>query len=138
MKKYFFTGLLFFVSFFVVITLSTASPYSDISGKWAGTLAGETEDSQPITVTFNFEQDENKLTGTISGGTDEWIPIKNGVIKGDNFSFKVDVDFNKTKMKFNYEGTIKEDEIHLIFTTEMAGWTGNSLPKNIIIKRVVE
>ena len=115
-----------------VFTVSTAP---DIDGKWSGVL--REEDRQPLTLTYNFRQNGDVLTGTVVGEPDEWIPIRDGIISGNNFSFTVDVEFQRTKMTFYYEGVIKgDDEIELTFTIEQEGWTGHSVPQSFTVNRV--
>jgi hypothetical protein len=54
-------------------------------------------------------------------------------------SFKVDVDLQGMKMKFNYKGVLKGKEIELSFTTRMEGGgpgMGISPPQSFTVKRV--
>lgn len=88
-------------------------------------------------LTYNFKGDGDTLTGTVTGGPGQWIPIKDGKIDGDKLSFKVDVDSQGMKMKFNYKGVLKGDEIKLSFTMEMEGSPGmGGPPSSFTVKRV--
>ncbi len=61
---------------------------ADLTGKWTGTI--KTPDGSELPVTYNFKADGNKLTGTAESpqGT---VPIDDGKIDGDKFTFKVNV-----------------------------------------------
>jgi len=117
--------------------VSTTSPAVNIDGTWSGTFSGGMG-GQPMELTYNFKGEGDTLTGTVTGGPGEWIPIKDGKIDGDKLSFKVDVDSQGMKMKFNYKGVLKGDEIKLSFTMEMAGG-GPGMggpPSSFTVKRV--
>jgi hypothetical protein len=83
MKKKFFTTTALICCFMVCLAV-----VADITGKWSGTIV--TPDGQDIAVTYNFKVDGSKLTGTADSpqGT---VPIDDGKIDGDKFSFKVTV-----------------------------------------------
>ncbi len=116
---------------------AATSPAANIDGTWSGTFSGGMG-GQPMELTYNFKGDGDTLTGTVTGGPGQWIPIKDGKINGDNFSFKVDVDSQGMKMKFNYKGVLKGDEIKLSFTIEMEGGPGMGAapPSSFTVKRV--
>jgi hypothetical protein len=60
-------------------------------------------------------------------------------INGEKFSFKVDVDSQGMKMKFNYKGILKGDEVELSFITQMEGGgpgMGSSPPQSFTVKRL--
>jgi len=116
--------------------VSTTSPAADINGTWSGTFSGGMG-GQPMELTYNFKGDGDTLTGTVTGGPGQWIPIKDGKIDGDKLSFKVDVDSQGMKMKFNYKGVLKGDEIKLSFTMEMEGSPGmGGPPSSFTVKRL--
>jgi opacity protein-like surface antigen len=117
--------------------ISTTSPAINIDGTWSGTFSGGMG-GQPMELTYNFKGEGDKLTGTVNGGPGQWIPLKDGKIKGEKLSFKVDVDLQGMKMKFNYKGVIKGDEIELTFTSEMGGGPGMgpAPPQSFTVKRV--
>ena len=115
---------------------ATTSPAVDINGTWTGTFSGG-QGGQPMELTYKFKGDGDTLTGTVNGGPGQWIPIKDGKINGDNLSFKVDVDSQGMKMKFNYKGVLKGDEIKLSFTMEMEGAPSmGGPPSTFTVKRV--
>ena len=57
----------------------------DINGKWAGTMQMG-DSSMMLTFTFNVSGDS--LTGTVEG-PHGILPISNGQVNGNNFSFDV-------------------------------------------------
>jgi len=119
-------------------TQTAITPAVNIDGTWKGTFSGGMG-GQPMELTYNFKGEEDTLTGTVNGGPGQWIPLKDGKIDGNNISFKVDVDFGGMKMKFNYKGVIKGDEIELSFTSKTEGGApgmGSSPPQSLTVKRV--
>lgn len=103
---------------------------ADIDGKWSGQFAGGMG-GQPMTLTYTFKAEGNKLTGTTIGGPNgEQIPIRDGKIEGNNISFVVVVDFGGNEMRFNYKGVLSGDEIKLTFDMGMGE------PQSFTVKRV--
>jgi hypothetical protein len=89
---------------------------ADVTGKWTGqvpTRDGGTRDS-----TFNFKQDGEKLTGTMTGPQGD-IELKDGVVKGDDVSFNVALSFGGNEVKLIYKGKVAGDEIK--FTRQREG-----------------
>jgi len=82
MKKFFTTTTLFLCS--VIICLAAIA--ADLTGKWTGNV--KTQDGQEIPVSYVFKADGNTLTGAMQSPQGE-IPITDGKIDGNNFSFKV-------------------------------------------------
>ncbi|MDF2432190.1 MAG: hypothetical protein JWP44_1821 [Mucilaginibacter sp.] len=86
MKKTFFTTTAIVCCFIVIIVV-----INSLDGKWTGTL--KTPDGNEIPLTYNLKVDSGKVKGTAESpqGT---VPIDNGKITGNDFSFKVTVDGN--------------------------------------------
>jgi len=61
----------------------------EITGHWESKF--ETPDGEEMTMSFTFKVDGDKLTGTVQSPMAE-LPIDNGKVKGDEFSFDVDVN----------------------------------------------
>jgi hypothetical protein len=87
-----------------------------IDGTWTGTFSGM--GGMPMTVTYNFKRDGDVLTGTMSGGPGQWIPIRKGKIEGANLSFAVDVNFGQMKFTNNYTGVQLGNDLKLTFEME--------------------
>jgi len=98
MKKLLSTALL-------LLAFVTFSYAEDITGNWKGLANGQFE------INYTFKVDGEKLTGTSKGpdGTD--TPMKDGVIKGNDLSFTIDILGTPTKII----GKIKDDVITLVF-----------------------
>jgi hypothetical protein len=87
---------------------------SDISGNWTGTLqAGD----NPVALTFEFKQDGEKLTGTVTGPGGP-LALNDGKVTGDKISFYMQTDMNGSPTKFMTEGTIKGEEITITIKAE--------------------
>jgi hypothetical protein len=111
----------------VAISATMAAPVlaGDVTGKWTGEMAGP--DGPGMSISCEFKQDGNKLTGTMDGPGGA-MKIENGKVDGDKLSFSI--DFNG--MKIVHEGKIQNDEIKL--TIKMDGGPGDG-PGPITLKR---
>ncbi len=85
------------------ITLSRAV---DINGRWLSKF--ETPDGESMELTFTFKVDGDKLTGKVESPMGE-IELTNGKVKGDEFSFDVDVGGNT----IGHDCKISGDEIKM-------------------------
>jgi len=83
MTKKFFTTTALVCCFMVCMAI-----VADLNGKWTGSI--KTPDGNELPVTYNFKVDGSKLTGTADSPQGS-IPIDDGKIDGDNFTFKVTV-----------------------------------------------
>lgn len=63
--------------------------FADLNGKWAGIIV--TPDGQEINATYDFKVSGDSLTGTAESPAGV-LPIEDGKIKGDDFSFTVTVE----------------------------------------------
>jgi hypothetical protein len=87
---------------------------ADVTGNWSGTLQiGD----NPLTLTFMFKQDGEKLTGTVSTPSGD-LPLSEGKVVGDKVSFFVQADMGGNATKFLNEGVVKGDEIALTTKTQ--------------------
>jgi len=102
---------------------------ADISGNWSGTMQ---MGDNPISLTYAFKQEGEKVTGTVTTPHGDAIPLSDGKIAGDKISFYVQVDMGGTPAKFSSEGLIKGDEITL--TTKSEG--GPDMGPPMVLKRV--
>jgi len=82
MKRKIITTLLLVGSFVVCLAAITG-----ISGKWSATL--KPGDGSGVPVTYTFNADGDKFTGSLAFPNNTIFPITDGVIKGDSISFKV-------------------------------------------------
>ncbi|RFZ83337.1 glycoside hydrolase [Mucilaginibacter terrenus] len=86
MKKKIFTTVL--LSCLGVI-VAVAAVFASLDGKWGGVIA--TPDGNTINVSYDFKVDGEKLTGTAVSPMGD-VKLENGKIKGDAFSFSVNVN----------------------------------------------
>ena len=108
----------------ITLLMPVASFAADLTGKWVGQMGGE------FTMTFNFKQDGNKLTGTSDGPGGEPLQIQAGKVEGNKITFTMSPD---GQMNIGFEGTISGDEISL--TMKMEGGPGGGPPGPIKLKR---
>ena len=84
----------------------TLSRPVDINGRWLSKI--EIPDGEPMELTFTFKVDGDKLTGKVESPMGE-IDLTNGKVKGDEFSFDVDVGGNT----IGHDCKISGDEIKM-------------------------
>jgi hypothetical protein len=100
-----------------VATLAVVVQAADVTGKWTGAVP--TRDGGTRDATFNFKQDGEKLTGTMTGPQGD-IELKDGAVKGDDVSFNVALSFGGNDVKLIYKGKVAGDEIKFTRTREGA------------------
>jgi len=93
---------------------------ADVTGKWTGQVP--TRDGGTREATFNFKQDGEKLTGTMTGPQGD-IELKDGAVKGDDVSFNVALSFGGNDVKLIYKGKVAGDEIKFTRSREGADQT---------------
>jgi hypothetical protein len=84
----------------------TLSRPVDINGRWLSKF--ETPDGETMELTFTFKVDGDKLTGKVESAMGE-IELTNGKVKGDEFSFDVDLGGNT----IGHDCKISGDEIKM-------------------------
>jgi len=87
-KKIFSTATLVCICFFVCLAV-----VADLTGKWGGALKTPNGD---LPVKYTFKVDGDKLTGSADSDQGS-LPIADGKISGNNFTFTL--DFNGTILK---------------------------------------
>lgn len=101
---------LMLITFFMVSMVTSAT---DVTGRWTGTIMDQFE------VVYNFTQDGEKIGGSTIGPDGTKIEIANGVIKGDDISFTINVMGGEMPIK----GKVTGDTMKLTFSME-----GNEMP----------
>lgn len=114
-----------------LITAAFASVNSGIDGTWIGKMDSP---NGPVEITYNFNVEEDTLTGTVEGGMGE-IEILNGKVDGNEFSF--DTQFNGTTISHECE-LQDDDKIAMEFTFEGQGGPGPEGPQELILTRASE
>ena len=69
----------------------------------------KTPDGNEFQVAFVFKVDGEKLTGTVNGPGGD-MPLNNGVVKGNEFSFILEFGEN---FKLSHSGKLNGDTIHM-------------------------
>jgi hypothetical protein len=84
----------------------------DVTGTWTGNL--NAPDGSTFPLSFTFKQDGTKVTGTVLGPQGDPLPIANGKIDGDKFTF--DTSFNG--MTISHVCTLNGDEMKVSTKTD--------------------
>jgi hypothetical protein len=85
--------------------LAAVSFAADITGKWTAQVPGRNGDQEN---TFNFKQDGEKLTGTVTRPQGE-VTITDGKVSGDTVTFSIETQRGKQ----TFSGTISGGELKL-------------------------
>jgi hypothetical protein len=91
---------------FVLVCLA-----ADLTGKWKGTVKTPGGD---LEVTYNLKTEGEKLTGNVVSSYGE-LPISNGKITGDEFTFTLEFDNNSMQNKGKFYGD------SIVISTEIQG-----------------
>ena len=94
-----------FATAFIFVATMSFCIAQDITGNWKGTVNDQFE------INYTFKVDGEKLTGSSKSPDGSDTPISDGVIKGEDLSFTIDIMGGATKVK----GKIKGDTITLAF-----------------------
>jgi len=105
-----------FALFSMLFALAGVAAWAaDITGAWTGSMANGNGD---FSLTYNFKQDGDKLSGTVIGPQGDPLPLVDCKIDGDRISFAVKVDMGGNVTTFSSKGTVKGDEITLTTTND--------------------
>lgn len=84
---------------------------ADVTGNWKATAEGP---QGAMERTFTLKVDGEKLTGVTESSFAGKSEIKDGKIKGDAFTFTIDINLQGNEMTVPYKGTvISKDELKL-------------------------
>jgi hypothetical protein len=101
---------------------------ADVAGKWTAETKGR--DGNPLTYTYDFKVDGEKLTGTLSSRMGE-RQILDGKVNGDEVSFKVTFERDGNTMTFLYKGKVAGDELKINMSSESGEFS-----RDVVAKRV--
>ncbi|HEV2425218.1 MAG TPA: glycoside hydrolase family 27 protein [Terriglobia bacterium] len=99
--------------FVIVLLLLTAAPAAfaaDLTGDWTAT--GVRPDGNKVEMMFRFKQEGSKLTGLVSLPSFD-LPIVDGEVNGDRFSFAVEIHFRGNSRTLSYSGTVTGDTLEI-------------------------
>lgn len=102
----------------------------NITGKWKSEAPGR--DGTPMTTTYIFKVDGEKLTGTVSGRQGD-TAISEGKVKGDEISFVVVRNMQGNEVKIQYKGKVSGDDLKLTIQ-----FREDQPPREVVAKRVKE
>jgi hypothetical protein len=110
---------------FVAVSLFTVvvAAQNSLTGSW--NVSFNTPQGAMDAVA-TFKQDGDKFTGTISGPQGD-VAVNNGAVKGNTFTFTLDIDSPNGQMTINLAGEIEgSDAIKgtFDFGQGMGDWTG--------------
>lgn len=98
---------------FMVMAFVAFGNAQDITGNWKGTVNDQFE------INYTFKVEGEKLTGSSKGPDGSDRPISNGVIKGEDLSFSIDIMGNPIKITGKIKGNdadkTKAETIQLFF-----------------------
>lgn len=107
------TLVAFLICFALLTGVAAAGP---IDGKWASERKVE-RDGQSFTIkqTFDLKSDGGKVTGTITMAFGEMepqsMPVQDGKIDGNKFSFSATMSTPNGDFKMTYSGTVEGDAL---------------------------
>ena len=128
----------YLIGFAIAATTTFAA---DLTGIWAGQAPSRRGDKED--VAFQFKVNGTTLTGKMFG--DEFdLPLEEASVSGSQLTFTVTTTnyYSRSKVKFLYTGTIKDNEIELTRArvgappTEGAAATRENLKQTFTIKRL--
>ena len=89
-------------------TASAAEKKIDPTGTWKSSYTNQ--NGQVRESTFKFKVEGDKLTGTVSGRSND-ATIEQGKLKGDEISFQVTREFGGNQVVIKYSGKVSGDSI---------------------------
>lgn len=117
-----------------ILMLAAASASADdVAGKWNASVESP---QGPFAFTFDFTVDGEKLMGSMSNEFMGATPIAEGMVHGNNVSFKLMLQGGPGgAMTINYKGMVDGDELHLTSTFEGAPPGGGPAEQSFVAKR---
>ena len=105
----------------------------EVAGKWMGSV--ET-DFGPFELVFNFAVEGAMLTGAMVNDMMGEVPISDGMVDGDEVSFRISIDGGPGgAMVINYTGMVEGDELKLTSTFEGGAPPGGSAEQTMTLTR---
>jgi hypothetical protein len=96
--------------------LALSAQAQDVAGKWMGSVDAQ---GVPFELVFEFTVAGAELTGALMNEFIGEIPISDGMVDGDEISFKLNIDMGPAgAMTINYAGVVKGNELELTSTFE--------------------
>lgn len=100
-----------------LLLLAATAWAGDVTGTWKGDIDSP---NGTISLTYTFQQDGSKLTGTVTGPEGDPLELLEGKVEGGKIHFAVNVPFDGGT-KFSSDGTVKSDDEISIETRNDSG-----------------
>lgn len=101
---------------------AAAATTADLSGEWVWTIQGP--DGNPVSAPLILKREGDRVSGRFARGSDGWLEIENGRIRGDEFSWTVNRDRpGGGTMTYQMTGKLVDGAITGRAKTEMDGRT---------------
>ena len=117
-----------------LITLSV-SAQDAAAGKWNATIEGP---QGTLSMVFEFAVEGDKLTGSMSNDFMGTTPISDGIINGNDLSFKLKVAGPNGAMTINYKAKVNGDEMTMTRTFESPPPGGAPPERTFTAKRAAQ
>ena len=102
-------SLLLICSTALIVSAQEKKKDVDISGTWR--YEYELEGASRKDALLLQVGKDGKVSGTYKGVADKPVEIKSGKVEGDKVTLEVELDYQGTAVKVNYDGKVKDDEI---------------------------
>jgi hypothetical protein len=89
------------LTFALLVSVVTLAFAADITGRWQGKIT--MQDGNEFELVYTFKVDGETLTGALSTPNGD-LPISDGKVKGDEFSFSLTFGDNTIPMKGKVDG----------------------------------
>jgi hypothetical protein len=105
-----------FVTSLALAALALPAAAQEVAGKWSGNV--DTPQG-PFPLTFDFAVMGAELTGALLNDFIGQIPISEGMVDGNEISFKLSIEMGPgASMTISYTGVVEGDELELTSTFE--------------------
>jgi hypothetical protein len=94
-----------------VVGLGATPKAPDVSGQWVAQIKNMYGDVSE--TTFDFKASGDKLTGSMTNQFGE-RQITDGKIAGDDISFLLHIEFERSQINYRYKGKVSGNEIKFI------------------------
>lgn len=114
----------------ILAFIALSAQAQNVGGKWMGSVDAQ---GVPFELVFEFTVAGAELTGALMNEFIGEIPISDGMVDGDEISFKLNIDMGPAgAMTINYTGVVNGNELELTSTFE--GGAPPGTPEEQMIK----
>jgi hypothetical protein len=98
------------VSVMILLVAGMTAYAADVDGTWTGSVASPQGE---FPITFKFQAEGSKLTGSTLGFDGAEVPINDGKIDGNTITFSITFDFGGMPFMLSYKGAVSADQIKM-------------------------